>query len=214
MGRTLDLGRRIELLPADRHCGSISIGLYARDFDGEPHVNVHTYSQSGGAADRVSFIVRALVEMGGLEENPDRAGWLRFPCNTSHERALRRGFLDLCKLESDAELVPRPMSVFDKKADADLTVVSLGDGAYRVEAGATSEMAERRARATAGGYQRLCEMEEVDGAEATVRFRCGSSHDELIGLLLVRAQNARAAMREEEMRAARGVLRAPSQQEA
>lgn len=213
MSRTLDLGRRIELLPADRHCENISLGLYRQDVGDEPRARVHTYSAIATAPARVSFITQALVEMAGLEETADEPGWLRFPCGAPHERALKRGFLDLCKLERGAELVPKAMSVFDKKADAELTVTSLGEGAYRVEASSTSDMAARRARATAGGFKRLCEMEEADEAEATVRFPCGWSHDELIGLLLVRAQNARAAMREEELAAARGVLRAPSQQE-
>ena len=52
-----------------------------------------------------------------------------------------------------------------------------------------------------------------DGDRVIVRFPCGESHDQLIGLLLVRAQNLRAVLREEEMKASRGVLAAPSAQE-
>ena len=43
-------------------------------------------------------------------------------------------------------------------------------------------------------------------------FACGHDHDELVGLLLGRALNVRAAMREAEAAAARGVLAAPSAQ--
>jgi len=45
-----------------------------------------------------------------------------------------------------------------------------------------------------------------------VVFPCGRPHDELMGLLLPRALNARAALREEEMAASRGMLVAPSAQ--
>jgi hypothetical protein len=46
-----------------------------------------------------------------------------------------------------------------------------------------------------------------------VSFPCGERHDALVGLLLVRAQNLRAALREEELTATRGILAAPSAQE-
>ena len=60
---------------------------------------------------------------------------------------------------------------------------------------------------------RLGEMEEVDGQPNQTRFSCSQEHDDLIGLLLVRAPNVRAAMREAEDMASRGVLAAPSAQE-
>jgi hypothetical protein len=56
-------------------------------------------------------------------------------------------------------------------------------------------------------------MEEVDGQPNQTRFSCSQEHDDLIGLLLVRAPNVRAAMREAEDMASRGVLAAPSAQE-
>jgi hypothetical protein len=43
-------------------------------------------------------------------------------------------------------------------------------------------------------------------------FPCGHSHDALIGLLLPRALNVRAVLREEEAAVGRGNLVAPSQQ--
>ena len=43
-------------------------------------------------------------------------------------------------------------------------------------------------------------------------FPCKTPHDALIGMLLFRAQNVRAAMQEEEMASARGMLASPSQQ--
>ncbi len=46
-----------------------------------------------------------------------------------------------------------------------------------------------------------------------VGFSCGQSHDAMVGLLLVRAPNVRAAMREVDMMEARGVLAAPGAQD-
>jgi hypothetical protein len=45
-----------------------------------------------------------------------------------------------------------------------------------------------------------------------VAFGCKQTHDSLVGLLLVRALNVRAVLREQEMTASRGVLSAPSAQ--
>lgn len=72
---------------------------------------------------------------------------------------------------------------------------------------------ERRVTTIARGLIRLGEMEEVADQPNQVRFGCGHSHDALIGLLLVRAPNVRAAVREAEAMASRGVLSAPSSQE-
>jgi len=51
----------------------------------------------------------------------------------------------------------------------------------------------------------------VSGGDS-VTFSCGQAHDALVGLLLVRALNVRAVLREQEMTASRGVLSAPSAQ--
>ena len=59
------------------------------------------------------------------------------------------------------------------------------------------------------GLRKLAEMEDRGDILA---FSCGQSHDPLIGLLLPRALNVRATLREEEAAATRGVLVAPSAQ--
>jgi hypothetical protein len=56
-------------------------------------------------------------------------------------------------------------------------------------------------------------MTKVEGAPSQVKFGCGQTHDALIGLLLGRALNVRAVLREEEMSASRGTLAAPSAQQ-
>jgi hypothetical protein len=214
MGKTLDLGRRIELQPIDKHCHNISLGLYLRQVDGVSQVSVHTYASVPGADERLAFLTEALAVMAGLEPVLEQPGWSRFPCGTMHLRALRRGFLDLCKLSSDAPLAPKPMTVFDKKAGCDLTAMGVGDGVYEIRSEADDEAARRRCAAVARGFAKLCEMDAVEGSENRVRFPCGADHDALIGLLLFRAQNVRASLQEQELAAARGILAAPSQQQS
>lgn len=216
MGKTLALGQRIELHAMDSHCADISIGLYRRDVDGVPHFLVHSYSERPGTAQRIAFLRQALVLMAGLEPAPDVVdppGWCRFPCGALHDRAIRRAFLDLCRLESHAALTPKPLSAFDKKANANLTAVNLGDGLYEMQAEPTATNGPRRAAALARGFAKLCEMKAVAGSDTRVAFDCRTSHDALMGLLTYRAQNVRATMQEQEMATARGVVAAPGQGE-
>ena len=212
MGQTLDLGRRIELQPMDKHCQDISVGLYQRDEEGVSQFLVHTYSAVEGGQMRVAFLKQALVVMLGLEVVPDDPDWLRFPCKTTHARALKRAFLDLCKLETNAPLEPKPLTAFDKKANSNLTAKSLGEGVYQMTSEEGAEAGPKRATALTRGFAKLCEMQTPEGGENQVAFDCKTSHDALIGMLMFRAQNVRASMQEEEMESARGVLSSPSQQ--
>ena len=214
MGKTLDLGRRIELHSMDKECHGISLGLYQRDLAGEPQFLVHTYSPVVGASERVAFIRLTLVTMLGLESAEEEGqGWLRFPCGYQHKRTIKRAFLDLCKLETGVVLEVKPLTAFDKKAEGALTAKSLGDGRYLVQGAEDTPAMARRTVALARGFVKLCEMEFLEEDETTVCFPCRQSHDEIIGLMMFRAQNVRAAMQEEEMTAGRGVLAPPSQQE-
>ena len=212
MGKTLDLGIRIELLPMDPHCQNISLGLYRRSCGGIPEVKVHTYSNVEQAAGRVAFIRQALIQMLGLVKSPDNPEWLRFTCRTMHERALKRAFLDLCKIETGAPLTPKPLTAFDKKADCNLTVVNLADGLYEIKCEQPTEAGAKRAAALARGFIKLFEIEAGDGGKNRIVFPCRTNHDPIIGALMYRAQNVRSAMKEEEEAATRGVLSAPSQQ--
>jgi len=213
MGETLDLGRRIELCPMDPYGQDISLGLYRQDGEAGAEFLVHTYSRGDGAAERVGFLRLALEALVGLEPVADRPDWQRFACGDRHERALKRSFLDICRLESGSELEPYPLARQDKKAGCVLAVVGDGGGRYRVEPEAGAEQGPRRAVAVARGYVKLCEMVSDDEASAEMRFGCGTAHDRLLGLLLFRAQNVRSAMKEAEAAAARGMLTSPGQQD-
>ena len=211
MTRTLDLGSRVELVSMDPHFDSISIALYSPDDPGLPCYQVHTYSRLPGAAKRVAGVSRAMQVLGGMEQTSD--GLLRFPCGHAHQLAVKRLFLEACKLSPERPIEPRPLHIFDKKANATIAVASLGQGLYEARATEQVQGVERRVATIARGLIRLGEMEEVADQPNQVYFGCGEAHDALIGLLLVRAPNVRSAVREAEAMASRGVLSAPSSQE-
>ena len=209
MGETLDLGRRIEIVPMDAHFHDITVGLYRQLRNEGPEFIVHTYSRIKGAKKRIASIVNAMKVLGGMELTSD--GRLQFPCKEGHELACRRVFLEACKFSSNEIIEPRPLSVLDKKSGLNITVTSSGAGVYIVGAEGDAKSKDRRISAIAGGLIKLGQM--VDERVDRVSFACGQSHDALVGLLLVRAPNVRAIMREQEMASSRGVLSAPSQQE-
>ena len=217
MGRIVDIGRRIELIPLDPHFHDITIGLYRQHIADVttgtefPAFLVHTYSHITGATERIQEVVQAMQILGGMQTTAE--GLLYFPCKDTHEFACRRVFLEACKLTSNTPAEPRPLNILDRKSRLTITVDSTGNGTYRVRANGEGRGAARRISAIAGGLLKLGEMESLDTDNRdTVRFACGHSHDALIGLLLTRAPNVRVVLREEEMGAARGVLSAPSQQ--
>ena len=212
MGNTLDLGRRIELQPMDKYCHNASLGLYQKSEAGKPQFIVHTYSTAEGVDQRVGFLTQALVVMLGLEKIDDATGWMKFPCGTVHLKALKRAFLDLCKLESGSPLEPKPLTVFDKKADGVLSVEKAGPGTYQAKSEKGDDTGKKRATALARGFAKICEMDQLADDVNQVAFPCKCDHDALIGMLMFRAQNVRASMQEEEMASSRGVLSAPSQQ--
>ena len=212
MGQVTDIGTRIELVSMDPHFEDISIALYEQEADGLPRFLVQSYSQKSGASARLDFIVKAMATLGGVETSAGDSGHTsHFPCGGRHVAAMRRLFLECCKLPSDQAPAPRPLKTFDKKADAEVTVVGEGNGQYRLTAAGSGERVERRVSAITAGLVKLGEMEPVDDSGA--RFACGQDHDLLVRLLLPRAINVRQAIREQEQSSSRGVLAAPSQQE-
>lgn len=207
-----DLGQRVELVSMDPRFHDVSFGLYRKETPEGPVAVVHSYSARPGIDERVAFITAALASLGGLE--PASAGddqAVRLSCRDWHNAALKRLFLDCFRIDPDDELTPRPLQAPDTRSEQMITLVPLGDGVYRVESSAPGDGEEPRAPAIARALVRLVQLEEID--ETTVRFPCGRDHHELMGLMLVRAQNLRAALREEELTAGRGVLAAPSAQQ-
>ena len=213
MTRLLDMGTRIELVSMYLHFHDISISLYERESDaGIFEFRIHSYAGRAGVDRCIDHVVSAMVALGGMIRTGD-AGCVRFVCGRQHRRACKRVFLEACKTAPDAEINSRPMSIFDKKTERNVNVDGLGKGAYRVEADGDENGRARRISAIAGGLAKLAEMDLVSESGHEVAFDCSSDHNLLIGLLLVRALNVRAALREQDDSAGRGMLSAPSAQQ-
>ncbi len=210
MAHIEDLGERIELVSMDPHFHDISIGLYERRDGDAFRFLPHTYSQLDGAGARIDFLVEAMMTLGGLERTSNGGGGLRFPCGAEHALGCRRVFLEACKVAPGTPLEAKPLSIFDKKSERTVTVTSDGGGTYQLSADGPEDGRHRRVGAIAKGLVKLAQMDSV--ADDQVRFAYGHAHDAMIGLLLARALNVRAAMREQEDQATRGVLAAPSAQ--
>ena len=211
MTKTFDNGHRVELVPMDTHFHDISVALYQQMVDGQPQYRVHSYSSIADTARRLETVSASMRTLGGMESAAEEL--LRFPCGAEHLSGVRRLFLESCKVPPDAEAQQRPLRIFDKKSNIEVTASKLGKGGYRVAAatGDDQETADKRLRLIAGGLVKLGQLIAIDDLE--VAFECGQDHEALLGLLLVRAPNVRAAIREQERTSARGVLAAPSQQE-
>ena len=213
MGSTLDLGSRIELVPIDSHFHEITVALYEDEGPDGPEFRVHSYSGKTGTDERIEFIREAMTVLGGMERVGDGQA-LRFPCGAQHLRACKRVFLEACKLTSgDGPPQPRPLAVFDKKADRDISALPDGGGTYRVTADGSDDNTLRRLSVVCGGLVKLGDMNLVSEEERRIAFECGFDHHALTGLLLVRAPNVRAVIREQEETTSRGSLVAPSAQE-
>ncbi|MBM3774979.1 MAG: hypothetical protein FJW37_07410 [Acidobacteria bacterium] len=190
----------------DAQFGDIAIALYRQAGAAGPVYRVHTYSGRAGAPERMRRVADAMQTLGGMERVSGVE--LRFPCGAAHQAAVRRVFLEAVKLAADSPLEARPLAVLDKKSQKQAEVRALGPGAYQVSV----EGDPARAAAIAHGLAKLGEMQRDPAEESRVTFDCGRAHDALAGLLLPRALNVRAVIRDEEMAAARGVLVAPSAQ--
>ena len=212
MSRTTDLGRRIELVSMDPHFHNISIALYRQKTGQGAVFLVHSYSGKEGTQQRIEFVASAMTVLGGMETLPREPQKLRFPCQVEHRLACRRVFLEACKLDPNAPLEARPLSILDKKSSRTISLSYQGEGTYRLTADGEETDKAGRISAVAGGLMKLGEMQTVDAAGDRVAFSCGQPHHALVGLLLIRALNVRAVFRELEMAASRGVLSAPSAQ--
>ena len=215
MGRLLELGERLELVSMDPHFHDISISLYRSTGEGGASgFLAHSYSGKEGAAERLGFVMRAMAAMGGLGPAAGQPDRLAFACGAEHKAAVKRLFLEACKRETGADIEVQPMRIYDKKNDLTIAATAVGGGRYRIAAidGEGNDKAAQRVDGVTRGLVKLAELEA--GANAgEAQFPCGAAHDELVGLLIGRALNVRAAMREAEAAAARGILAAPSAQQ-
>jgi hypothetical protein len=210
---TTQTGTRIELVSMDPHFHEISIGLYQHESgDGGTTATVHTYSSRPGSESRLASVAQAMCVLGGLELVEETDATVRFSCGDWHAAAAKRTFLEACKADPAGRIAARPLRAEDPTTGQDVEVERLGDGAYRILTAADEEGGSERAAAVAGGFQKLLELLPLPDDPAGARFPCDHDHDAVVGLLLVRALNLRAVLREEEANATRGILLAPSAQ--
>jgi hypothetical protein len=207
-----DLDRRIELVSMDRYGEDITLGLY---LVGDRTVaTVHSYSDRPFVPARLAWLANAMVILGGMRPGGNDGRTVKFACGAWHELAARRVFLEACKVDPVNALATRGLATNDERTGQYITVSPIGDGGYRVGAVAEDPTAESRAPAVAAGLAKLAALETNPEDLSVIYFSCGAPHDELVGLLLPRAINVRAALREIEQAANRGVLVAPSAQDA
>lgn len=211
MATIADLGTRIELVSMDRHFHDISIALYEQERDGATVALVHTYSSKGGVSGRLESVVDSMTALGGLERVRSQELAVQFACGAWHRAAARRAFLEACKIALGGPTEARPLEAEDGRRGQHIRIESEGSGRYRIHAEGADDEAKSRAPAIARGLAKLAEV-RLDEDDTTVVFECGEDHDEIVGLLLVRALNLRATLREEEAASSRGVLAAPSAQ--
>jgi hypothetical protein len=203
------MGRRVELVSMDPHFHDITLGLYRQDHAGVPQYLIYTYNGLPGAGERRETITQIAQILGGTARSGD---WLHFSCGFAHQAAARRLFLDSAKQTPETVSAARPLHILDKKTGRNITVSRLGGGVYQVVADGPEEGKSGRIDAIVNGLRKLGELNAVADHPDQVAFPCGQLHDALVGLLLPRALNVRAILREEEEASTRGLLVAPSQQ--
>ncbi len=204
------LGDRIELTSMDKFFHDISIGLYERpSTSGSLEYVVHTYSLKEGVTKRLRYLRHSMQVLGSMSLSPSEG--LYFSCGDQHRLACTRLFIEACKLSSDIVCEARPLFVHDKKSSSDIFLTFQSDGLYKVDTTSEGAAAKSRVDAVANGLRKLTDMSPGEKSDEVV-FNCGKRHDSLIGLMLVRALNVRAVLREENLAAEQGVLAAPSAQ--
>ena len=215
MAKILDLGARVELTSIYPHFHDISISLYERsNKSGTTEFQVHSYAARDGVNDCLRHVAAAMVILGGMVLVGDGGRTVRFSCGNQHVKACKRVFIEACKVAPGISLEPKPLKIFDKKTERYVEVEKLSDReAYRIRADGAEDGKARRVAAITGGLAKLADISLSEEGEDVVLFPCSGGHNSLVGLLLIRALNVRAAMREEDSVAGRGVLSAPSAQQ-
>lgn len=206
-----DLGPRLELMPMDRHCQGVSVALYLT-VDGTA-ATVHSFSGRPLVPPRLTWISRAMSVLGGMNLDVDERT-VRFGCGQWHESAARRIFLEACRADPASPVLIRALASRDSRTGQQVTAMPLGAGAYRVDATGGRPGAVSRGPAVAAGLVRLVGVEVDPGDPSVIHFACGTSHDELVGLLLPRAINLRAALGDPDDPPSRGIMVAPTALEA
>ena len=181
----------------DRFCEDITVALYLVN-DGQA-ATVHSYSRRPPSPPVSPWLAEAMVTCSPACDRPAMTvGPSEFSCGSWHELAARRAFLEANKV--DPPLRPRgPAAGDERRADRP---VHHGPAARRGCVPGRAPWRRTRRRQSAPRPSRQASPSSpastTDADDPTHRsdFACGAPHDELVGLLLARAINVRAALRE------------------
>ena len=103
-----DIGTRVELVPMDGHFHDITVALYRQSTAAGPAFLVHSYSTLDGSGRRLEDVRSSMAALGGLQPSMEAPSLLAFPCGEEHGLAVRRLFLEACKVGSPDDAAPLP----------------------------------------------------------------------------------------------------------
>ena len=195
-------GKCLELIPADPHFHSITVGLYVKD----GMCTVWSFSSEPGTQDRLREVRDQLVVLGGLAPVQAAHNQVRFPCGSPHLRLLK--FLLAQAVGKAPGYTPAEgLSIKDFRTNLTLSVTGAsrdGRWVYQISGEGDAPNIAARLRSVTAGFVRYGEMDKVD--DTGVSFPCGVRHDELIRVLLPYSRNVSAVESMMEGEALRGQM--------
>ena len=173
------------------------------------YINKYKIKYTNGGFSRTVTVAEEVVQItneGQVDETI--TSYFRNVLNLSQLTTTKTG----TKINPEKAVTPYPLHITDKKSNCILNVENHGNGQYKVSAAEPVVGIEKRTATVARGLQKLGELVGSNTDANSIDFPCKQSHDALIAILLVRAPNVRAAIREADELANRGQLIAPSAQ--
>lgn len=209
-----DLGRRLELVSMDPYFFDISVALHrSNKITSFPTYEINSYSTRKGTSKRLDSILVAMTKIAGMNSVGDNPMQVQFSCGAGHEKAVRRTFIEACKLDTRKPIEPRPMKIYDRKTETTIHITPHEEGIYKITSDLENKRVTKRLSTVASGLIKLAGMEPLINTDDMVYFSCRHNHHHLVSMLLKMALNTRGLIREQELANTRGVLNAPGQKE-
>ncbi len=198
-----EYGRCIELVPIDKRCRDISVGIYLKD----GVYTVWTFSRLEGAEERIEQIRERIVALGGMTPVPDTRNQVRFECGENHPKPVKFLFSQAVGKNPDFSPTAGEMRIKDTKTALWLAVEGReepGRYVYRVSGEGSAPNVPMRLRMVVAGFLTYGEMKKASDTE--IVFPCGHRHDELLQVLLPYSRNISAVESMIEAEAVRGQM--------
>jgi hypothetical protein len=192
MALTTNIGQRVEIVNIDTF-KEITIALYRQQDDQGPVYLVHSYSSVKGADDRIAFVVRAMIVLGGLQAEVGDAGKLRFRCGHDHLPACRQLFLRACQIDQRLPVEELALTAFDKKTDQEMVMQKQGGGRYQLTGDGQQEKQVKRLKTICGLIIKRGGLAYIEEEAHVLGTSCEQDHDELLGMLLDVMQRVRVS---------------------